>query len=1809
MRARVGPLEDMRQTEGSNEMPRHSLKESMRTRTSLRKRLRSPFAALMATLLLLAGLATTPSLGAQTAPDALFPWQIADDGPAGIAPIGAGFEVTIPDLVFILQQIKIAEQHSATFDAADPCGNLIGLGPDQIPAGSGATQLPYGLRTVSGICNNLVPGQENFGATEQIFTRLTAAEFQTAEPLTMDLDGPGPAMVGDSTSYAQTSGAVEDSEPRTITNLIVDQTNTNPAAEAAAGFPGVIAPGENYDIENVSPDFGLTPPPNSAFTFFGQFFDHGLDLTTKTGDIVFMPLQADDPLLAIAGPTPFMIVSRAVNPDFEQINLTSPYVDQNQTYTSHPSEQVFQREYVSALVDPDGAGPMTIGDPMETGRLMVGPSGSGLMTWADVKTQAATMLGIVLEDTDMTSVPLLATDLYGNYIPGPAGLPQLVVAGNETQEVAIDATGGTFTLSFDGAGPTAPIAFDALPAAVTAALEGLANIAPGDVVVTGGPGNAGGTTPYSIEFTGQYVGADVAEMTADGALLTGGALTAVPSTTTPGAELSLLEGNTTTPVAIPAGGVRSGHGFAIDIAHHAAASPGQVPDDDAVPCAAGAPGPTTQPFCDDGDPGTYDNEMLDAHFICGDPRCNENIALSSVHHVFHSEHNRMVQHIKDQLSVPGVDPAFLAEWMISTEWNGKRLFQAAKFITEMQYQHLAFEEFARTIQPAINAFAGYDETVNAAITVEYSQAAYRFGHSMLNEIVPRFNSDGSDNSIGLIEAFLNPPEFFDGGAFGPLTPDEAAGSVWAGMITQKGAEIDEFVVEALRNNLLGLPLDLAAINIARGRDFGIAPFNEVRRQIYASTNNNGAFAPYESWMEFFFNLKTGPSLVNFIAAYGTHPLIMSFDDGGGMTAGSMEARRRAAEIIVDEPLHASYPVDASDFLWSMDGSAGPGGVDWSPGLDGRTITGMDDVDLWVGGLAEHKELFGGQLGSTFNYIFETQLERLQDGDRFYYLHRLVGVPLLSTLEANSFAELVERNTNAELLPANVFASPTFTFDLEIVNPVDAGPLVDDPATPYIETDLLVKLPDGTVRYTDIEPIVVGGRSLPDRIHGGQDDDTIRGHDGDDVLEGDAGNDSVIGGNGNDIITDLFGDDDLKGGPGNDAIQGGQGFDLILGGPGSDFTVGGFNATETFGGSGNDFIFGGDSADVVFGEGGDDWIEGGGQADELLGDFGAPFQDDPLNADGHDVINGNGGADDYDGEGGDDIGISSPGSKRFDLVLGFDWVTHKNDPEPADSDMFFTGLLPPDVAGLRDRFDFVEGLSGWMHDDDLRGDNRGVGPFLDCTFIGTCGPLLDNELDAAGIARIANLSDILPLGATSFDAGNIILGGAGSDLIEGRGGNDIIDGDRWLNVQLQAPDPAGAPGALQLVDSMSELAADVFAGLIDPGDITIVRTIEAGSPGTDVDVAFYGGPIADYNITQFDGFWQVDHVRGCAEKALNQGGGGVVCPERADLGAPIFDGTDTLFNIETLRFSDGDINISAPLDTGLLRTTTSPAVPAQIVVDGIPRDSWSLTWMELTVGPHQVCYSDVQGFTTPLCDTVNVTTGATTTTQGVYEPRGWLKVNTSPALPSTITVDGRPMNDWGMWTDLAPDAGGYLVCYGAVPGFDAPACETAVVTAGVTTEITGVFTPNAAATGATNFGMLRVTATPAVPTQVVVDGQPADTWSLQWLKLTPGLHQVCFTDISGFTTPQCQAVTIAAGATTTVVGEFVERGWLRVDTSLAKPSTISVNGFPRDAWGVWTDLPPSPSYEVCFTEVDLFTPACETVAVTAGALTTVTGIWP
>ncbi len=71
------------------------------------------------------------------------------------------------------------------------------------------------------------------------------------------------------------------------------------------------------------------------------------------------------------------------------------------------------------------------------------------------------------------------------------------------------------------------------------------------------------------------------------------------------------------------------------------------------------------------------------------------------------------------------------------------------------------------------------------------------------------NETGTAYDISLIDGFLNPLEFSRSAGGETLSAAQAAGADLPGRSHDSpGTQIDEFVTEAVRNNLLGLPLDL-----------------------------------------------------------------------------------------------------------------------------------------------------------------------------------------------------------------------------------------------------------------------------------------------------------------------------------------------------------------------------------------------------------------------------------------------------------------------------------------------------------------------------------------------------------------------------------------------------------------------------------------------------------------------------------------------------------------------------------------------------------------------------------------------------------------------------------------------------------------------------------------------------------------------------------------------------------------------------------------------------------------------------------------
>ena len=755
--------------------------------------------------------------------------------------------------------------------------------------------------------------------------------------------------------------------------------------------------------------------------------------------------------------------------------------------------------------------------------------------------------------------------------------------------------------------------------------------------------------------------------------------------------------------------------------------------------------------------------------------------------------------------------------------------------------------------------------------------------------------DGADQAT-LLAVFLNPQAYIGSGA----SVEEINANLVRGLSRDVGSAIDEFIVDDVRSNLVGLPLDLGALNIARGRDTGVPSLNETRRQLYDQTGL-ADLKPYDSWADFASNIKNAASIINFIAAYGTHATIE--------TATTMAAKRAAAEAIVFGG--ADAPADRLDFINGTGAYAG--------GSRG----GLELVDLWIGGLAEANPEFGGMLGTTFNFVFELQMENLQNGDRMYYLTRTQGQNMLIQLEANTFADLVMRNTalgdvHATHLSGSLFVTPDLVLELDraiaqedyngAASGRDPGWADDEPhslldqkvtrtytgATIDGNHDL-----GGTLRFKGGEHVVLGGTEGDDKLYGDLGDDTLWGDGGNDYLNGGTGADDVFGGEGDDIIEDPFGDDLLRGNAGNDVITSARGLDILFGNEGQDAIFGGQDALEVFAGQGDDFILGGAGADFLLGNEGDDWVEGGAGFDTVVGDNSELFFNSEII--GHDVLFGQGEETDYDAESGDDIMGAGASVFRYEGMFGFDWSIGKGQNSGVVHDLrskIFT-TVPDEI--LRDRFDHVEALSGHHFNDVLDGDDRGhlhgegvVARTQDDLFA-------DDILTQEGIDRIAGLNDwfggarqtlfggATPLVtgsevATSFRDGNILMGGDGNDTITGRGGYDLIDGDAYLNVRISitidgvhysaeslntdsavAGPYAGRVYAMVGNNPTGEVnfaAGPAFGGrslhsllldrTINPGQLSIVREIKydatnASGDSINIDTAVFQGTLAEYDI--------------------------------------------------------------------------------------------------------------------------------------------------------------------------------------------------------------------------------------------------------------------------------------------------------------------------------------------------------------------------
>ena len=198
-------------------------------------------------------------------------------------------------------------------------------------------------------------------------------------------------------------------------------------------------------------------------------------------------------------------------------------------------------------------------------------------------------------------------------------------------------------------------------------------------------------------------------------------------------------------------------------------------------------------------------------FLGGDIRANEQVGLTAMHTVFVREHNRLAAEIAVE----------------QPELSGDEIFERARAIVAAEMQAITYREFLPRLlgRNALPRYRGYRPEINAGIANGFATAAYRVGHTMLSTELLRLDAGGTEIAAGnldLASSFFNPAAVIEEG-IEPLL---------RGLASQSAQQVDVYVVDDLRNFLFGPPgsggFDLVSLNIQRGRDHGLASYNDVR---------------------------------------------------------------------------------------------------------------------------------------------------------------------------------------------------------------------------------------------------------------------------------------------------------------------------------------------------------------------------------------------------------------------------------------------------------------------------------------------------------------------------------------------------------------------------------------------------------------------------------------------------------------------------------------------------------------------------------------------------------------------------------------------------------------------------------------------------------------------------------------------------------------------------------------------------------------------------------------------------------------------
>lgn len=223
-----------------------------------------------------------------------------------------------------------------------------------------------------------------------------------------------------------------------------------------------------------------------------------------------------------------------------------------------------------------------------------------------------------------------------------------------------------------------------------------------------------------------------------------------------------------------------------------------------------ATGPPTECMRDE-------NESPIPCFLAGDHRANEQLGLTSMHTLWFREHNRIAAELLK----------------LNPHWDGDTVYHETRKIVGAEIQHITYRHWLPKIlgevgMKMLGEYRGYDPSVNAGIFNAFATAAFRFGHTLINPLLYRLDENFEpipQGHVPLHKAFFSPFRIVNEGGIDPLLRGLFG---VAGKMRIPSQLLNTELTERLFSMAHTVALDLAAINIQRGRDHGIPPYHDYR---------------------------------------------------------------------------------------------------------------------------------------------------------------------------------------------------------------------------------------------------------------------------------------------------------------------------------------------------------------------------------------------------------------------------------------------------------------------------------------------------------------------------------------------------------------------------------------------------------------------------------------------------------------------------------------------------------------------------------------------------------------------------------------------------------------------------------------------------------------------------------------------------------------------------------------------------------------------------------------------------------------------